>query len=127
MVDQETLTPGQVQPALVIVNLEVSVSLPAPEGSKLGRPAIGNSEPRPGLQLKIAIPYLAALLISFWLSISYAGENFKVAMAWLIVGVVSSQVVVDLATFSSPKIKANLSATYRIVGVLAVLCIAYLG
>ena len=86
-----------------------------------------DNEPLPGLQLQIAIPYVAVLLISFYLAVSNAGTNFKVAMAWLIVGIVSSQVVVDLATFSSPTAKARFSATYRILAGLVALGIAYLG
>jgi hypothetical protein len=90
-------------------------------------PIVPAGKPFPRLQLKIAIPYLATLLISFYLATSNAGTNFKVAMAWLIVGIVSSQVVVDLAEFSSPRAKARFSATYRILAGLAALGIAYFG
>lgn len=84
-----------------------------------------DSDPSPGRQLKIALTYLFTLLVAFYGVLSNAGQNFNVAMAWLIIAVVSSQVVVDLAAFRSPKAKAIFSALYRILAAFIVLGIAY--
>ena len=74
----------------------------------------------------IVIFYVVMLIISMTFAICNADTNFKVSMAWIVVGIVSSQVAMDLTQFSSPQAKAGFSAIYRIAACLIMLAIVYL-
>jgi hypothetical protein len=81
--------------------------------------------PKPRQQWVLGIIYLVALLFCFWMAISNAG-TLRIALAWVVAGIVASQIVVDLGKFSSPEAKAKFALFFRSVAGISALLAAYL-
>lgn len=76
-------------------------------------------------QWRLGAIYLIALLSCFGMALHWSGKDFKIAMAWVVAGIIASQIVVDLGRFSTPEAKVKFSVVFRSAAGIIALIAAY--
>ena len=72
------------------------------------------------------VVYVIVLILCFSAAAYYRDTNLKLALAWLLAGVVTSQIAIDLGKFSSPESKGRFSAVFRLIAAVIAVGGAYL-
>ncbi len=105
----------------------VAVEASPPSTTCCGSIAMNTSAAVKRKQIGLGLAYIVAMVAACIFALHYATATPRLAFAWLAVGIVASQIVIDLAVFPNPVSKGRFSALFRAIAIALVLLLAYFG